>query len=72
METVTQFTMRLDNELYARLKESAEKNKRSIAKELEYIVESYLNCNGDFEKQLKQITNFLINFDWQKHLPPID
>ena len=37
----TQFTMRIDNEVYKHLKESAEKHKRSIAKEIEYILEDW-------------------------------
>ena len=36
------FTLRLPVELHAQLKESAEQNKRSIAKELEYAAEFYL------------------------------
>lgn len=39
------FTMRLNIELYSQLKTSAKKNKRSIAKELEYITERCLNQN---------------------------
>lgn len=36
------FTMRMEKELYEKLKQSAIKNKRSIVKELEYITEQYL------------------------------
>lgn len=43
MEEYTQFTMRMDNGLYEQLKESAQKNRRSIAKELEHIVDLYIN-----------------------------
>lgn len=41
--TEVRFTMRLEGNLYEHLKQSALKNKRSIAKEIEYAVEQYLN-----------------------------
>ena len=37
------FTARFNEKLYSQLKSSAQKNKRSIAKELEFITELYLN-----------------------------
>ena len=37
------FTMRMEPELYEQIKTSANKNKRSTAKEIEYAVEQYLN-----------------------------
>ena len=43
MEEYTQFTMRIDNNVYKHVKESAAKNKRSIAKEIEYILEQWCN-----------------------------
>ena len=33
------FTLRLDNELFEIVRESAERNKRSIAKQIEYMLE---------------------------------
>ena len=42
-ENETQFTMRMENGLYQRLKKRAERNKRSLAKELEYITEQALD-----------------------------
>lgn len=42
-ENYVQFTMRMDKDLYEKLKESAKRNKRSIAKELEYLTEFHLN-----------------------------
>jgi len=41
-DNYTQFTMRMEKSLYDDLKKSAIKNKRSIAKELEYITELHL------------------------------
>lgn len=37
------FTMRIDENLLEKIRVSAEKNKRSLAKEIEYILEMYLN-----------------------------
>lgn len=39
------FTMRMEPDLYEQIKTSAHINKRSIAKEIEYAVEKYLNQN---------------------------
>ncbi len=38
----TRFTMRINSELLDRIKIQAEKNKRSTAKEIEFILESYI------------------------------
>ena len=35
------FTLRMDNDLFERVKDQAEVNKRSIAKEIEYLIEKY-------------------------------
>lgn len=48
------FTMRMETALYERLKESAKKNKRSIAKELEYIVDYYFNDRAEFLADYKR------------------
>lgn len=37
------FTLRLESDLYAKVKKSADKNKRSIAKEIEFALEKYVN-----------------------------
>lgn len=37
------FTLRLEVELYKKIKKSADKNKRSIAKEIEFVLEQYVN-----------------------------
>ena len=39
----TRFTMRINSELLERIKIEAEKNKRSAAKEIEYILEKHIN-----------------------------
>lgn len=40
----TRFTMRINSELLDRIKQEAEKNKRSAAKQIEFILEQYLNA----------------------------
>ena len=42
-ENEVRFTMRMDKNLYEQLKKSAKKNRRSIAKELEYLTDFHLN-----------------------------
>lgn len=37
------FTLRLETKLYAEVKKFADKNKRSIAKEIEFALEKYVN-----------------------------
>ena len=41
----TQFTMRIENSLYEVIKQNAVKNKRSIAKEIEFELEQYNKLN---------------------------
>jgi len=43
MENYVQFTMRMDKDLYEELKQSAKLNRRSIAKELENMVDICLH-----------------------------
>ena len=45
MSYQTRFTLRIDNAVLEKVKARAEKNKRSIAKEIEYILEQYLKEN---------------------------
>ena len=40
-EEYIQFTMRMEKDLYEKLKENAKECRRSVAKHLEYIVASY-------------------------------
>lgn len=41
-EDQTRFTMRIDSGLLEKIKADAEKNKRSTAKQIEYILEQYI------------------------------
>lgn len=45
IENEIRFTMRMEVGLYEQLKQSAQKNRRSIAKELEHIVDLHFNEN---------------------------
>lgn len=36
------FTLRMDEDVFEKIKEQAEKNKRSVAKEIEYVLEEHL------------------------------
>lgn len=42
MSQEKRFTLRMDADLFERVKKLAEKNKRSIAKEIEYLIEQHL------------------------------
>ena len=58
----TRFTMRMETSLYNLLKESAKRNKRSVAKELEYITETYLKNDSKDETEFlckKLVANFM-------------
>lgn len=37
------FTLRMDSDLFDQIKEQAEKNKRSVAKEIEHLLEKQFN-----------------------------
>lgn len=39
------FTLRIDAEIFEKIKEQSSENKRSIAKEIEYILEKYLDSD---------------------------
>lgn len=45
----TRFTMRIDTELLNRIKERAKQTKRSAAKEIEFILETWMNENNPKE-----------------------
>ncbi|MDT2293269.1 Arc family DNA-binding protein [Paenibacillus larvae] len=47
MEEQKRFTLRLDLDLFERIKKQAEINKRSIAKEIEHMLEQQFKQNGD-------------------------
>ena len=42
MEEQKRFTLRMDSELFETVKKRAEENKRSVAKEIEFLIELYL------------------------------
>lgn len=49
------FTMRMDGDLYEVLSKCAELDKRSIAKEIEYMVENYILIHSNqYEQFLEQ------------------
>lgn len=50
MKDQKRFTLRMDEELFETIKERAEKNKRSIAKEIEHLLENYLKEDNESEK----------------------
>ncbi|WP_405103126.1 DUF6364 family protein [Oceanobacillus sp. FSL H7-0719] len=39
------FTLRMDEKVFEQIKEQAEKNKRSVAKEIEFVLEKHLDNN---------------------------
>ena len=43
----TRFTMRIETELLNKIKDQAAKNKRSTAKEIEFILEKYFEDNHE-------------------------
>lgn len=43
MANQTRFTLRVNTDVLNKVKESAENNKRSIAKEIEFILEKYFD-----------------------------
>jgi hypothetical protein len=43
MSDQKRFTLRIDAEIFDKIKEQADSNKRSIAKEIEYILEKYVD-----------------------------
>ena len=56
MKEETQFTMRMSNIVYNGLKKRAERHKRSIAKELEFITEQALEAdNAELERLIKKV-----------------
>ena len=43
MEERTQFTMRINTQLWEKLKKIAEDNKRSATKQIEFIIEEFIH-----------------------------
>jgi len=46
MADTTRFTLRIDKDLHENLKKIAESNKRSVTKEIEYILEKHLESTN--------------------------
>ncbi|MCI8387128.1 MAG: hypothetical protein HFE63_01510 [Clostridiales bacterium] len=46
-ESETRFTLRIDSEIFERIKYHAKKNKRSSAKQIEFILDEWLRNNDD-------------------------
>ena len=44
-EEKKRFTLRIDNKLFEKLENSAKNNKRSITKEIEFIIEQAINTD---------------------------
>lgn len=61
MKDEVQFTMRMEKKTYDALKKSAANNKRSIAKELEYITEHYLLYGSSEAKEFTNLLKMAIN-----------
>ena len=49
LESQTRFTMRIDTKLLDKIKVEAQKNKRSTAKQIEFILEEWLHNNETVE-----------------------
>lgn len=47
----TRFTLRIDTELYERIKEIAKANKRSCAKQIEFILDEWMRDNAESEQK---------------------
>lgn len=60
MDDYTQFTMRMQNDVYNGLKARAERNRRSIAKELEHITEQALAQDAkELEERIKKLLSII-------------
>lgn len=59
------FTLRMDEELFEKVKISADKNKRSIAKEIEYHLEQSLEKNTVY--MIEKIFDFVDDFNIDYH-----
>ncbi len=46
----TRFTLRIETALFEKVKELAKKNKRSAAKQIEFIIEDWLSQNNPKEQ----------------------
>ena len=48
------FTLRMDKELFEKVKAMAEENRRSVAKEIEYQLDQYIKLRAAQDKTTKQ------------------
>ena len=48
------FTLRLDGELFENIKAIAKKHKRSIGREIEFILETYLSQTDDSDENASE------------------
>jgi hypothetical protein len=51
MSEQKRFTLRMDADLFKEIEKRAEVNKRSIAKEIEFLLEKHIMENKDFGKE---------------------
>lgn len=49
MSDQKRFTLRMDADLFKEIEKRAEENKRSIAKEIEYLLENYIKTQEKHE-----------------------
>lgn len=48
------FTLRMDKELFEKVKAMAEENRRSVAKEIEYQLSQYIKAHAPQDKSTKE------------------
>jgi hypothetical protein len=53
MNEQKRFTLRMDADLFKEIEKKADENKRSIAKEIEYLLENYLKNEKSDERNSK-------------------
>ena len=61
IENETRFTMRMENSLYEKLKVEAVKNKRSVAKEIEFIVEKEIHRREERRIKADEYFNLIMS-----------
>lgn len=47
------YSLRIDEDLFEHVKKSAEKNKRSIAKEIEFVLENFYILNPNYGETIR-------------------
>lgn len=51
MSEQKRFTLRMDADLFKTIEKRAGENKRSIAKEIEFLLENYMKSEGESEEK---------------------